>query len=165
MKLLQLTLVAPLALLVAGCTADAPPPPPPPESAGMPEPVVTDATRQVPLQDMAQTGVSGELIVTPFQDSVMFHVVVNDAAAESTLGVRVHLGTCESPGQEQAVLEAVRTGALGNGRGQRTLSAETPHRLLDGRHVVAVYAQAAQPGRDRPMACAQVPAMQAPAMR
>lgn len=156
---LKLALVAFTAIGVAGCLADAPPPPPPPESEGVPEPVLTDASRQVPLQDMVAAGVSGQLIVTPFPDSVVFHLEVNDAAAESTLAVRVHAGTCEAPGAEQAVLEAVRTGALGNGRSQRTLT-ENPRRLLDGRHVVTVYAQAAQPGRDRPLACAQVPAIQ-----
>lgn len=152
----KLPLLAAAALAATACEDR--PPQPVIEAEGLPDPVMTETTQQVPLQDMTGTGVTGELFVTPMPDSVIFHVNVNDAAPEMTLPVRVMAGTCESPSQEIAVLEAVRTGALGNGRGQRTLT-EDPHRLLDGGHVVAVYAQAAQPGRDRPLACAHVPAM------
>jgi hypothetical protein len=157
MRILRPGFVASLAVVVAGCPGDRPPPP---EigAAVEPEPVITEATRQVPLQDMTGAGVGGEVIVTPFPDSVLFHLVVNDAAPESTFGARVHVGTCENPGDVVDVLEAVRTGVLGNGRSQRGLQ-EDPHRFLDGMHVVAVYASAADPGRDLPMLCGQIPAM------
>jgi hypothetical protein len=145
-----------LPLLLAACEDRTPPQPIEPE--GWPDPVITETTQQVPLQEMAGTQLTGELIVTPFPDSVIFHVSVNDGAPETNLPVRVMEGTCEAPSREIAVLEAVRTGALGNGRSQRTLQ-EDPHRLLDGMHVVAVFGQAARPEQDRPLACAPIPAM------
>lgn len=158
MKIAMLALLAPLALATAACPGD-PAPPPPLEAAREPEPLITEATRQIPLEDMAQAGVSGELIITPFPDSVTFHITINDGPPESTLGTRIQTGTCSMPGEEVVVLEAVRTGVLGNGRSQRGLY-EDPHRLLDGNHVAAVYAPAAEPGRDRPLACAAIPVMQ-----
>jgi hypothetical protein len=156
-RLAASALAAPFLLALAACPGDRPPQP----VIGAetePDPVITDATRQLPLQGLAGTGVTGEVFITPFPDSVVFRVEVSDAAPENTLPVRVLTGSCESPGAEVAVLEAVLTGVLGNGRSQRGLHAE-PHRLLDGMHVVAVYAQAARPGQDLPLACAAIPAM------
>lgn len=129
------------------------------EPATLPDPVITDATRRIPLQDMVGGEVTGELIVTPFPDSVVFHIDVNGAAPETTYGVRIQPGACESPGEVAAVLEAVRTGALGNGSARRALQ-EDARQVLDGRHVVAIYAPTAEAGSDRPLACAQVPAIQ-----
>jgi hypothetical protein len=108
-----------LALGVAACRDQ----PPAAElgPASDPEPVLTETTRHVELRDMAGTGVTGELIVTPFPDSVMFHLSINDAAANSTLGARVQTGSCESPGPVVELLASVLTGALGNGRSQRSI--------------------------------------------
>jgi hypothetical protein len=143
-----------LALGVAACRDQ----PPAAElgPASDPEPVLTETTRHVELRDMAGTGVTGELIVTPFPDSVMFHLSINDAAANSTLGARVQTGSCESPGPVVELLASVLTGALGNGRSQRSIYDDS-HRLLDGAHVAAVYAPGADPERDRPIACATIP--------
>jgi hypothetical protein len=154
MRLALVALVAPLALL--GCRSDHPP-----VDIGLaeePDPVLTENAQQAQLQDMVGTGVTGELTVTPFPDSILVHMSINDAAPETTLGTRAHSGTCENPGPEVLVLASIRTGVLGNGRSQRTLDEQAHRVILDGNHIAAVYAQGAQPGQDRPIACAPIPA-------
>jgi hypothetical protein len=157
MKTVKLPVAALLVVAFAACGEGEPDRPITTES--WPDPVMTSTTQQVPLQDMAGAGMSGDLIVTPFGDSVVFHVNLNDGAPEETYPVRVMEGTCQAQGREFAVLEAVFTGRLGNGRSQRALT-EDPQRVLAGQHHVAVYAPTARIGRDRPVACAAIPAMQ-----
>jgi hypothetical protein len=139
------------AFAVAACSRE-----PEPVDLGLPaasEPEITAETRTSALQDMLGTGIGGEVHVTPHADHVAFHLTVQDAAPETTLGVRLQAGTCESPGAELAVLEAVRTGVLGNGTAASTIEADAA-RLMDGAHVVALYA----PGSVAPVACTPIPA-------
>ena len=154
----SIVVAAVLSACLGGCETEAVP-----EGAEIgvdtiPDPVVTDATQRIPLRDMVGANLTGEVMVTPLADSVVFRVELNGVGPETTYGVRVQPGSCESPGQQAAILAAVRTGALGNGTSHGAVYDDW-QRFLNGRHVVAIYAPAADPGADRPVACAQLPAM------
>jgi hypothetical protein len=155
MRTLRIALVAPLTVGLAACPADQPPVEI--ELATEPDPVVTEGTRQTELQDMVGIGISGELVMTPFPDSILIHITVNDGPPESILPARAHSGSCAAPGPVVTVLAAIRTGVLGNGRSQRSLDEEAHRVVLDGNHVAAIYAEGAAPESDRPIACAPIP--------
>lgn len=154
MRTYRLVPVSVIALVVTACPGEQPP-----VEIGAerePEPVVTEATRQADLDDLVGTGVSGELVVTPFSDSVVVHLSLNDAEPNATHGARLQEGTCAIPGRVVELLGAVLTGELGNGRSQRSIY-DQPDRVMDGNHVAAIYAPRADPDRDRPIACAAIP--------
>lgn len=157
MRTSRLVPIPVLALIVTGCPGEQPPVEIGPERE--PEPVVTEATRQAELEDLVGTGVSGELVVTPFSDSVVVHLSLNDAEPNATHGARLQEGTCAIPGRMVELLGAILTGELGNGRSQRSIY-DQPDRVMDGNHIAAIYAPRADPDRDRPIACAAIPARQ-----
>lgn len=159
MTTMKIPVIALFGLTLSACDVE-----PVPEGAELgldtvSEPVVTQATMRAPLEGMVGEGVSGEVVVTPSPDSVSFHIDLEGAAPETTYGVRVQPGTCADPGAAVAVLESVVTGALGNGSSQGSVAADA-HQVLDGRHVVGVFAPGAEPEDNRPLACAQLQAVQ-----
>jgi hypothetical protein len=151
----RILLAAAFAAAVTGCRDDREQPRI--EMATEPVPTLTDGTQTAQFRDMIGTQISGDLFVTNFPDSVVIHVAIRGAGPNGPHGVRVQSGTCELPGEQLAVLEAVLTGALGNGRTE-TAIIEDPDRVRTGARVVAVYAPGAVPEVDRPVACAPMPA-------
>jgi hypothetical protein len=129
------------------------------------DPVVTptvDPTAPPPGGQVAQlepVGVgtaTGQIHVYPRQTSTEVWVVVQNGPPNESLGVRVHSGTCESPGPELARITEVRTDGMGQGS-SRTDVGHAPNLIMDENHIVAVYAPGTQPERDPPLTCATIP--------
>jgi hypothetical protein len=165
MRIFKLGAVAALALGLAACpdrtdTAvrdDAVVPAPttaerPGDAAAMP--VGAERTN---LEAVAGSGVSGEVAVAPRDGSTHVTLMLRNAPPNESIGSRIQSGTCESPGPELARLDAVSTDAMGQGNSETNVG-HAPHLILDGNHIAAVYAPGAQPERDRPIACAVLPA-------
>jgi hypothetical protein len=144
-------------LFAAACERD--PDPTPLAQPVQQQPEITAATQRAPLQDLLQLGIGGEVTATPHGDRVEIHVSVIGSVPETTHPVRIQAGNCDQPGAEVAILEAIRSGQLGNGTGTSVVE-HPPGRLLDGNHVVTVYAGGGTPPRDRPIACAPLPVQQ-----
>lgn len=168
MKMLRLGAVAGLALVVAACpprdqevavtedtlAVDTPMVAPTEQPAAAPA-VPADAHR-TNLQAVGGSGVSGEVAAMARDDRTEIIVMVQNATPNESLGARVHSGTCESPGPELARLDAIRTDNAGRGHSQSNVG-HAPHLIMDGNHIVAVYAPGAEPERDQPIACATLP--------
>jgi hypothetical protein len=112
--------------------------------------------QQVNLEAVGGSGVGGEVHATARDGSTNIMVMLRNAPADENIGVRVHSGTCESPGPELARIDAVSTDATGSGHSETNVG-HAPHLILDGNHIVAVYAPGAEPERDQPIACAVLP--------
>jgi hypothetical protein len=114
------------------------------------------AAQQAPLEDLANVGITGEVSATPREGSTEVMLMVQNAPPNESLGARVHSGTCESPGPVLANLDAVGTDDMGQGHSETSVG-HAPHLIMDGNHIVALYAPGTEPERDRPMACATLP--------
>jgi hypothetical protein len=114
------------------------------------------APQQVSLEAIGGSGVGGEVHATPRDGSTNIMVMLRGAPANENVGIRVHSGTCQSPGPELARIDAVSTDGTGSGHAETNVG-HAPHLILDGNHIVAVYAPGAQPERDQPIACAVLP--------
>jgi len=114
------------------------------------------AAQQAQIQEVAGSGVQGDVTATPRNGSTNIMVMLRNAPANENIGIRVHSGTCESPGPELARIDAVSTDAMGAGHSETNVG-HAPHLILDGNHIVAVYAPGAEPERDQPIACATLP--------
>jgi hypothetical protein len=114
------------------------------------------AAQQVALEAIGGSGVTGDVHATPRDGSTNIMVMLRGAPANENIGIRVHSGTCESPGPELARIDAVSTDGMGSGHAETNVG-HAPHLILDGNHIVAVYAPGAQPERDRPISCATLP--------
>jgi hypothetical protein len=160
MKMLRLGAVASMALAVAACPADRQPDPTFDDPAVMPpaeEPAVAPpAAETVMLEEVAGSGVTGEVHAAPRDNQTHIMLMLRNAPADESIGSRVHSGTCESPGPELARLDAVSTDGMGQGHSETNVG-HAAHLILDGNHIVAVYAPGAEPERDMPIACATLP--------
>jgi hypothetical protein len=154
MNVFKLILAAPLIVALAACGADQHEDQTPIGMATAPEPNVTAGSRQATFEPMSGSSLTGEVIVTPVQGRTQIYVAVEGGPPEATLAVRLQSGTCASRGPELAILEAVRTGALGNGRSESEVDAPAA-----GNQIVAVYGPGTLPERDRPIGCAELPAV------
>jgi hypothetical protein len=108
------------------------------------------------LESVGAATAAGEVHALARENSTEIWVTLRNAPPNESLGVRVHSGTCESPGPELARIDAIGTDGTGQGQ-SRTDVGHAPHLIMDGNHIVAVYSPGAQPERDRPMACATLP--------
>lgn len=114
------------------------------------------AAQRAQIEAIGGSGVGGEVHATPRDGSTNIMVMLQNAPPDENIGVRVHSGTCESPGPELARVDAVSTDAVGAGHAETDVG-HAPHLILDGNHIIAIYAPGAQPERDRPIACATLP--------
>jgi hypothetical protein len=161
MKTLKLGGVATLALLLTACpgddrrvddpTLDAPTVAPPDEPA-----VTPAAAQRTELEAVTGVGITGHIEALPRDNSTEIWVHVVGGPPNESLGVRVHSGTCQSPGPELARISAIGTDNAGMGE-SRTDVGHAPHLIMDGNHIVAVHAPGADPERDQPLACATIP--------
>jgi hypothetical protein len=159
MEARRMVLAAPLtlALALAGCPAEPAADQPVIRSETEPEPVETAATQRAELRDMAGIGLSGEVLVTPFPDSVVIHLSLEESGINAIHPARLQQGTCEAPGEVVAVVEAILTGARGNGRSQSTLAEGDARRILSRATIAALYGPGGEPGIDPPIACGELP--------
>jgi hypothetical protein len=159
MKARRKVLAVPLALALglAGCPAEPAADQPVIRSETEPVPVETAATQRAELRDMLGIGLSGEVLITPFPDSVVIHLSLEESGINAIHPARLQRGTCDAPGEVVAVVEAILTGALGNGRSQRTLAEEDARRILSRATIVALYGPGGEPGIDPPVACGELP--------
>jgi len=107
------------------------------------------------LEPVGAATASGQVYTAARDVSTEIWVTVGNAPPSESLGVRVHIGTCEEPGEEIARITAIRTDGARQGQ-TRTDVGHAPTRLMDGNHVVAVSALGTQPTRDPPIACATI---------
>jgi hypothetical protein len=159
MNALRLALLAPLALVLTACPAEETAPPAFEEpTPAVEEPALPPAAPETAeLQDIAGTGVSGQVMAMPRDDRTEVTVSVMGGPANESLGARIHSGTCESPGPELARLDAISTSEAGQGQSVTNVG-HAPHLILDGNHIAAVYAPGTEPERDMPIACTTLPA-------
>jgi len=101
---------------------------------------------------------TGEVHAIPRTGSTEIWVTLRGGNPNESHGVRVHSGTCQSPGPELARITAIGTDGMGQGQ-SRTDVGHAPNLIMDGNHIVAVYAPGTEPTRDRPLACATLPEM------
>lgn len=161
MTILRLGAVAGVALMLASCgeretdvaVVEDPAVMPPAEAP----PAAPAVAEQASLQEVAGSGVTGEIQVTPRAGETHVVLMLQNAPPNESLGSRVHSGTCESPGPELASLDAVSTDGMGQGRSETSVG-HAPHLVMDGNHIVAVHRPGADPERDMPIACATIPA-------
>jgi hypothetical protein len=167
MKIFKLGAVAGLALALAGCpdgnrnevavTCDTVRRDAPTAERRADAPAIpADAERTNP-EAVAGSGVAGEVAVAARDNDSHVWLTVRGALPNESHGARVQSGTCESPGPELARLDAIRTDNMGNGHSETSVG-HAPHLILDGNHIAAVYAPGADAERDRPIACATLPA-------
>jgi hypothetical protein len=174
MKILKIGLVGTVALTLAACPDRGPDPTVDP----LTDPTVTavDTPTMMPadpaappvgaqtatLQPVGAATTTGEVHAVPQQNSTEVWVTVRNGTPNASMGVRVHSGTCDSPGPELARVDAIGTDGLGNGQ-SRTNVGHAPNLIMDGNHIVAVYAPGTEPTRDPPVACSTLPQMGATA--
>jgi hypothetical protein len=84
-------------------------------------------------------------------------LIVRNAPPGESLDARIRSGTCENPGAAIARLDPVDTDQAGQGHSETSVGA-APQMILDGSHIAAVYGPDADTERDRPLACAALPA-------
>jgi hypothetical protein len=108
------------------------------------------------LQDLGGLGITGEVMATPREGRTDIALNIQAGPPNESLGARVQSGTCESPGPVLANLDAVRTNDMGQGRSETNVG-HAPHLIMDGNHIVAVYAPGTEPERDQPAACTPLP--------
>jgi hypothetical protein len=127
MRRLAMGLLAPCALLMTACGADEP------EDVDVPP-----AAEQVQLEALQGSGITGEIAVTPRDNDT--HIVVNvmNAPADETLNVRLHSGTCQSPGVEISNIGTIRTTDDGRGAIDATIG-EAPGLIMDGNHIAVIW--------------------------
>jgi hypothetical protein len=162
MKPLRLGVVAAVALLLTACPGEQPAPPAFEEPTTPPlvdEPMAPAMGHSAELQEVAGSGVTGQVVATPEQDRTQVALSVRGAPVNESVGARIMSGTCESPGVEVARLDAISTDATGTGQSVTNVG-YSPHQVMDGNHIAAVFAPGTEPGRDAPIACATIPGMQ-----
>jgi hypothetical protein len=163
MRLLKTGAIGGLALALAACP-DQPRDPvtDPAVTTEVPAVAPTDETmppvgaQVATLEPVGVGTATGEVHAMPREGSTEVWVTLRNALPNESLGVRVHSGTCESPGPELARITAVRTDNLGQGQ-SRTDVGHAPNLIMDGNHIVAVYAPGTEPTRDLPIACTTLP--------
>jgi hypothetical protein len=165
MNVLKLGAVAGLALMVAACPADR-------DEAAIDtqrDDAVAERPAEAPpaaetvqLEEFANSGVTGEVQLTPRDDQTDIVVVVRDARPDSSLPVSLHTGTCEAPGAQVEDLGTVETDALGQGHAQLNVGLGVD-RIMTGMHVLAVHAEGQEAAS--PVACAEIPQRDAAGLR
>jgi hypothetical protein len=152
-----ITLGAATAMVVACTPADGPPNAVVADTEETNAPVVPPPTAQATtLEEVAGSGVTGEVQAVPHEAATEIAVMVRNAPPHAVLGVRVQTGSCRTPGRELAAIDPIRTDAMGQGE-IRTTVGQAPQLLMDGSRLIAVYAPGAQPGQDQPIACTRIP--------
>lgn len=166
MRIVKLGAVAGLVLALAACPAERDTP-----DVAVDDPVTrpaveeprTDPAMQPPagaqqaqLEAVAGSGVTGEVHATPGDNRTDVMVMLRGAQPNQSYGARIMSGTCENPGVELARLGALGTDNTGQAHSQTDVG-HAPNLIMDGNHVLAVYAPGTEPERDRPVSCATLP--------
>lgn len=113
--------------------------------------------QQVQLEAVAGSGVTGEIHAAPRDNNTDVMIMLRGARPNESYGARIMSGSCESPGVELARLDALGTDNAGQAHSETNVG-HTPQQIMDGNHIVAVYAPGTEPERDLPVACATLPA-------
>jgi hypothetical protein len=100
---------------------------------------VPAAAEQVRLEQLEGSGITGEVAVTPRDNDVHMVVSVSGAPADESLDVRLHSGSCQSPGPEIHNIGTIRTTDMGTGAIETTVG-ENPALILDGNHIAVIWA-------------------------
>jgi hypothetical protein len=161
MKALRLGSLAVVAAVLAGCPGEEPAPPPAFEQPTVAPPAETPATmapaaQRVQFEAIEGVMFTGEVIATPRMDRTDVALSVTQGPPNESLGARILSGTCESPGVVVANLDAVSTNNAGQGQSTTDVG-YAPNLILDGNHIVGIYAPGTSPEQDMPMACATLP--------
>lgn len=112
------------------------------------------AQRQMQLQPVGGSGVSGTVTVVPVNlggDSVTVSILVSGASGGGALPAHVHTGACDDIGPVVAPLSPVQANQGGGGQSSTGIAVPVTA-LEDGRHLVSVH----DPG-GKPVACAVIP--------
>jgi hypothetical protein len=159
MRALHYSFVFGAALVFAACPGEDTAPP------ATEQPVVTPAeqpaamapgAQHVNLEAIGASGITGDVHATAMQNQTEVRLTLRGAPPNESIGSRIMSGTCESPGVELARLDAVSTDGMGQGQSVTSVG-HSPNLIMDGNHIVAVYAPGAEPERDQPAACATLP--------
>ena len=127
MKVLKLGLLAAMVGVIAAC--------PPPEEE---PPDVPPAAEHANLDPLADSGVTGELAVTPHENETEIVMSVQGAMPNETHTARLHAGTCEAPGEEITTIGSFNTDDQGRGHVEATVG-YAPATVMDGNHIAVVW--------------------------
>jgi hypothetical protein len=127
-------------------SADAPatmePPSDMPEMGGM--------ATTVPLTAVGESGVSGEVILTPAGGETEVSVTLSGLEPNSTHPGHIHEGTCSAPGSVVAPLGEITADATGSGTMTTTAPVATAT-VTAGNHIVQYHGEGMAP-----IACAEI---------
>jgi hypothetical protein len=168
MRMFKVALSAAIPFALAACPGDRTVDDPmadPTYDPAVEQPVAAPAVAETAtLEDLAGLGITGEVMATPRDNRTDIALDIRQGPPNESLGARVQSGTCESPGPVLANLDAVSTNDMGQGRSSTDVG-HAPHLIMDGNHIVAIYAPGTEPERDQPAACTVLPQSgQAPRM-
>ncbi len=116
----------------------------------------TISIQRAALEELANSGVTGEVVANPTVDQIDVVLEVRGAPPQREIIARVERGPCTELGGEVAPLQRITVDEVGAGRSVTRVRTR-PEALLDGQHVVAVYAAAANLDETEPLACGALP--------
>jgi hypothetical protein len=111
----------------------------------------THAMQMVQIEEMHNSGVSGEAHLMPRNGRTDVQLTVNNIPANMNIEARIHRGTCEAPGEAVANLSNVSADAARRGTSETDVG--HPITMLgDGQHVLVLLPTGADAGQ-APLAC------------
>jgi hypothetical protein len=112
---------------------------------------VAPAMHMVQVEEMHNSGVSGEAHLVPRNGRTEVQLTVHSIPANTNIEARIHRGTCEAPGEAVANLSNVSADAARRGTSETDVG--HPITMLgDGQHVLVLLPTGADAGQ-APLAC------------
>jgi hypothetical protein len=112
---------------------------------------VGPAMQMVQVEEMHNSGVSGEAHLVPRNGRTEVQLTVHNIPANTNIEARIHRGTCAAPGEAVANLSNVSADAARRGTSETDVG--HPMTMLgDGQHVLVLLPTGADAGQ-APLAC------------
>ena len=98
----------------------------------------------VSMAPLGDSGVEGEVVLTPAGDQTEANVTLTGLEPDSTHPGHIHQGTCDAPGSVVVALPEITADASGSGTATATV-AVAPDAWMAGGHIVAYHGEGGAP--------------------